>query len=101
MPTRRRQNTGSVLTAGLPAAAFATTALATLIYHFSQPSEPDTLAEYIALSAPSRFLEKPDSQSYQAYADQLKDTLLEQFDEKARAAIFRQHSSTAEQLLSE
>jgi hypothetical protein len=97
----RRGATGSILTAGLQATAFTTTALATIIYHFSPASDPDTLAAHIALSAPGRFLEKPDPEAYQEYAIRLKRTLVTQFDMKARATIFGQYASTAERLLSE
>lgn len=98
---RQRDNrSGSILSAGLPAAAFATTALATLIYHFSQPNTPDSLAGIIAQSAPSRFLEKASPEAYAEYAEDLKATLLAQFDADARGRIFREHASVAESLLS-
>lgn len=97
----KHSDSGSILVAGLPAAAFATTAVATLIYHFSQPEAPETLAGYIAASAPGRFLEKVSPESYEDYAASLKTTLLTQFDSNARAKIFAEHAMTAEALLVE
>ena len=78
---------GSVLAAGLPAGAFVATALVTLIYHFGQLATPQTLAGYIAKSAPDRFLEKADPEAYQAYADKLKATLLTLFNEDERSRL--------------
>ena len=97
----RHRDEGSVLAAGLPAGAFVATALVTLIYHFGQPATPQTLAEYIAKSAPCRFIEKADFEAYQAYADKLKATLLTHFNEDERSRIFGQHTSIAEPLLAE
>ncbi len=77
------------------------TALVTLIYHFGQLATPQTLAGYIAKSAPDRFLEKADPEAYQAYADKLKATLLTLFNEDERSRIFDKHASIAEPLLTE
>lgn len=95
----KSSDSGSILAAGLPAAAFVTTAVATLIYHFSQPETPETLSGYIAVSAPSKFLEKASPDAYVSYADSLKRTLLTQFDSGARAKIFGEHAALAESLL--
>ena len=101
-PIKRRENArGFTLTSGLPVATFAATAFTSLLYHFSQPPHPPALAGYIVRSAPNRFLEKASAKDYQGYADQLQATLITHFDAREREEIFGEHTSIAEQLLSE